>query len=466
MPKFIKDNFLLESLSARNLFHNYVSGLPIIDYHCHLSAEDIANDRQYNNISEAWLENDHYKWRLMRANGVDEKYCTGDAPAKAKFLKWAETIPHILGNPLYHWSHLEIKRYFDIDTLLSPSTAEAIWEKANEQLSLPGNTVQGLLRKVNVELICTTDDPVDNLVYHRKIQETDPGFRVIPGFRPDMALNIDDNMSFNKYLDRLAVTAESDTGSYDHFLLAMAKRIEYFNSHGCKISDHAFTSLPQVYEFSLNDIRSIFNKARHGKSITAEESGKFKIAVLKELATLYCLNGWTMQFHLGALRNNSTRIYKSFGSDGGADSIGDDNQARGLASLLNSLDSENKLPPCILYNLNPSYNEVIASMAGNFQSCMTGKIQYGPAWWFLDNLEGIEKQLDTVASYGLLGRFVGMTTDSRSFLSFPRHEYFRRILCNVTGSKVEKGIYPDNKDMITDMVRNISYYNAKNYFNF
>ena len=464
MPNLINDNFLLETITARNLFHNYVSGLPIIDYHCHLSAEDIANDRKFNNISEAWLENDHYKWRLMRANGVDEKYCTGDEPAKAKFLKWAETMPHALGNPLYHWSHLELKRYFNIDTLLSPSTAEAIWENTNEQLSLPGNTVQALLREFKVEVICTTDDPVDNLENHIKIKEIDPGFKVLPGFRPDRALSIDDIETFNEYLDRLGDVSKSDTGSYDSFLLALAKRIEYFAHNGCKISDHSFSSLPAL-DFSLAEIRSIFERARTQKSITKEQAEEFKVAVVKELAILYSLHGWTMQLHLGALRNNSTRIYKSFGPDGGADSIGDDNQAQGLASLLDSLDRENKLPPCILYNLNPSYSEVIASMAGNFQSCMTGKIQYGPAWWFLDNLNGIENQLDTVASYGLLGRFVGMTTDSRSFLSLPRHEYFRRILCNVTGSRVEKGIYPDDKHLITDMVRNISYYNAKNYFN-
>ncbi len=465
MSEFINENFLLENLTARNLFYNYVSELPVIDYHCHLSPEDIANDRRFNNITEAWLENDHYKWRLMRANGVDEKYCTGDEPAKAKFFKWAETIPHAIGNPLYHWSHMELKRYFDINTLLSPSTAEAIWENTNEQLSLPGNTVQGLLRKFKVEVICTTDDPVDDLGYHIKIKKTDPGFKVLPGFRPDRALNIGNIEAFNEYLDVLGDVSSSDTTSYDHFLLALAKRIEYFSRHGCKVSDHSFSSLPAV-EFSLAEIRSIFERARSRKSITKEQAGKFTVAVLKELAIMYSLNGWTMQLHLGALRNNSTRIYKTYGSDGGADSIGDDNQAHGLSSLLNSLDRENKLPPCILYNLNPSYNEVIASMAGNFQSCMTGKIQYGPAWWFLDNLVGIEKQLDTVASFGLLGRYVGMTTDSRSFMSLPRHEYFRRILCNVTGSKVEKGIYPDDKDMVTDMVRNISYYNAKNYFNF
>ncbi len=465
MPNFINDDFLLETSSGRNLFHNYISELPIIDYHCHLSPEDIAKDRQFNNITEAWLENDHYKWRLMRANGIHEKYCSGDAPARAKFMKWAETIPHAIGNPVYHWSHLELKRYFDIDILLSPSTAEEIWEQANEQLAFSENSVQGLLRKFNVEVLCTTDDPVDNLEYHRKIKGKDPGFMVLPGFRPDRALNIDDSLSFNKYLDGLADISSSDTESYDHFLLALAKRIEYFARHGCKISDHSFTSLP-VADFSLTNIRKIFNKARSGNKINAEQAGKFKIAVLRELATLYSLNGWTMQLHLGALRNNSTRIFKIYGPDGGADSISDEKQAQGLAALLNSLDRENKLPPCILYNLNPSANEVIASMAGNFQSCMPGKIQYGPAWWFLDNLEDIEKQLNTVACYGLLGRFVGMTTDSRSFLSFPRHEYFRRILCNMTGRRVEKGLFPDDKDIVTDMVRNISYYNAKNYFNF
>ncbi|MBN1388110.1 MAG: glucuronate isomerase [Bacteroidales bacterium] len=465
MPNFINDDFLLETITGKNLFYNYVSELPVIDYHCHLSPGDIANDRRFSNIAEAWLENDHYKWRLMRANGVDEKYCSGDAPARAKFMKWAETIPHALGNPVYHWTHLELKRYFNIDMLLSPSTADEIWDRTNEQLDAPEYTVQGLLRKFKVEVICTTDDPVDNLEYHIKLKQKDPGFKVLPGFRPDRAFNIDDIQSFNKHLDILADISSTDTGSFDHFLLALAKRIEYFSRQGCKISDHSFPSLP-AFDFSLTEIRSIFQKARSHKSLTAEQAGKFKIALLHELAALYSLNGWTMQLHLGALRNNSTRIFKSYGPDGGADSIGDEMQAEGLAAFLNSLDRENKLPPCIIYNLNPSANEIMAAMAGNFQSCMTGKMQYGPAWWFLDNYQGIQKQLDTVAAYGLLGRFVGMTTDSRSFLSFPRHEYFRRILCNIAGVNVEKGLFPDDKDMITDMVRNISYYNAKNYFNF
>jgi glucuronate isomerase len=465
MPEFINDNFLLDTLSARNLFHNYVSALPIIDYHCHLSPEDIAKDRKFNNITEAWLENDHYKWRLMRANGIQEKYCSGDAPARAKFIKWAETIPHAIGNPVYHWTHLELKRYFNVDILLSPSTADEIWERTNEQLAASGYTVQDLLRKFKVEVICTTDDPVDNLEYHIKIKEKDPGFKVLPGFRPDRVFNIDDNRSFNKYIDRLADITSSDISSYDHLLLALARRIEYFSRQGCKISDHSFPTLP-VVDFSPTEIRNIFEKARSNKTITTEQVGKFKIALLKELAMLYSLNGWTMQLHLGALRNNSTCVFKSYGPDGGADSIGDEKQAEGLAALLDLLDRENKLPPCIIYNLNPSANEVLASMAGNFQSCMVGKMQYGPAWWFLDNLQGIQKQLETVAAYGLLDRFVGMTTDSRSFLSFTRHEYFRRILCNMTGINVEKGLFPDDKDLITDMVRNISYYNAKNYFNF
>jgi len=465
MRQFINNDFLLESSSAINLFHNYVSGLPIIDYHCHLSPEDMAKDRQFSNITEAWLENDHYKWRLMRANGVKEKYCSGDAPARAKFIKWAETIPHAVGNPLYHWSHLELKRHFDIDLLLRPSTADKIWEQANAMLSMPGYSVRGLLKKFNVEVICTSDDPLDSLEYHRLVKKDDPGFRMLPGFRPDGAFNIDDRQSFNEYVDRLAEVSSSDIASYDHFLLALAKRIEYFASCGCKTSDHSFGSLPPL-DFSQGEIRSIFEKARSGKEITVEQSGKFKLALLRELTALYALHGWTMQLHLGALRNNSTRLFKLYGPDAGADSIGDEKQAQGLASFLDSLDRENKLPPCIIYNLNPACNEVMASMAGNFQSCMPGRMQYGPAWWFLDNMKGIENHFDIVAGYGLLNSFVGMTTDSRSFLSFPRHEYFRRILCNMTGKRVEKGIYPDDKGMITAMVRNISYYNAKNYFNF
>lgn len=465
MRRFINNDFLLDSSSAINLFHNYVSGLPIIDYHCHLSPEDIAKDRQFNNLTEAWLEHDHYKWRLMRAGGVKEKYCSGDAPARAKFIKWAETLPNAVGNPVYHWSQLELLRYFDIDLLLRPATADEIWEKANSILAMPGNSVRGLLKKFMVEVICTSDDPIDSLDHHRQIKEEDTGISVLPGFRPDNAFRIEEISSFNNYLDRLADASSSDIISYDHLLLAMAKRMDHFAANGCRISDHSFSSLP-AEDFSLAEIRGIFEKARSGKEISGLESGKFKIALLRELATLYALHGWTMQLHLGALRNNNTALFKVHGPDAGADSIGDERQARGLASLLDSLDRENKLPPCIIYNLNPASNEVIASMAGNFQSCMPGKMQYGPAWWFLDNMKGIEEHLDTVANYGLLNNFVGMTTDSRSFLSFPRHEYFRRILCNMTGKRVEKGIYPDDKDIITDMVRNISYYNAKNYFNF
>jgi len=465
MREFIHDDFLLLNTTGRNLYHNYVSDLPVIDYHCHLSPRDIACNRQFNNISEVWLESDHYKWRLMRANGVHEKYCSGDAPPFDKFMKWAETLPLATGNPVYHWSHMELKRCFNISSLLDPSSAREIWEQANDQLSRPENSAQGLLRKFRLEVLCTTDDPLDSLDYHKSLRNNYPGFKVLPGFRPDKAFSISESLPFNKYMDELADVSSGATGNYDRFLLAMAKRIEYFNIHGCRLSDHCFSSIPDE-EYSLSDIRKIFLKARSGKTVTVAEAGKFRLALLRELAGLYALNGWTMQLHLGALRNNSTRILKMYGTDGGGDSIGDERQAAGIAGLLNSLDRQNKLPPTILYNLNPSFSEVLASMAGNFSSCMPGKIQYGSAWWFLDNLKGIEKQLDTVASYSLLGRFIGMLTDSRSFLSYTRHEYFRRILCNMAGSRVEMGIFPDDKDLITDTVRNISYYNAKNYFNF
>lgn len=465
MQSFVNDDFLLESVSGRNLFHNYVAGLPIIDYHCHLSPEDIAKDRQFDNITEAWLDGDHYKWRLMRANGTAEKYCTGNAPPRAKFIKWAETLPLAPGNPVYHWSHLELKRYFGIEKLLRPSTADEIWEETREKLGSPDFSVRNLLRKFNVEVLCTTDDPADKLDYHRMINEDDTGFRVLPGFRPDKALNPEDVKTFNSYLDRLSESSATEVKNYDHFLLALSKRIDYFSENGCRISDHSFSSLPLV-DYTVAEVRSIYDRVRSGKAVTAEQAGKFRLAVLRELANLYSLKGWTMQLHLGALRNNSTRIFKSYGPDGGADSIGDERQAEGLAAFLDSLDRENKLPPCILYNLNPSFNEVLASMAGNFQSCLPGKMQHGPAWWFLDNIKGIEEHLETVSNFGLIGRYIGMTTDSRSFLSLTRHEYFRRILCNMFGRKVEKGLFPDDKDIITDIVRNISYYNAKSYFNF
>lgn len=465
MEQYINDDFLLQNETAKGLFHSHAKNLPIIDYHCHLSPKDIAENRQFNNISEAWLEGDHYKWRAMRANGVSEKNCSGDAPAKEKFISWAETVPYSLGNPLYHWSHLELKRYFNIDKLINPGNAEYIWEAANEQIVKAEFNVQGLLKKMNIELICTTDDPIDSLEYHKTIKESELEINILPTFRPDKALAISDIHTFGNYLSSLSEASGSRTDNYDHFLVALARRIDYFSSNNCKISDHAFTYMP-LQEYSLSEVRSIFSKARSGKQISEEESDKFRLATMKELAALYAMKGWTMQLHFGALRDNNSRILKKHGTDGGADSIGNEFKIKNLSFFLDSLDKENKLPPSILYNLNPSDNEALASMAANFQSCMPGKMQYGAAWWFLDNKNGIESQLQTVANHGLLGRFVGMLTDSRSFLSYPRHEYFRRILCNMIGEKKESGEFPDDTDLLSKMIEDICYYNAKNYFNF
>ena len=462
---FIHDDFLLTNNIAKELFHDHAADLPVIDYHCHLSPKDIAENRLFNDISEAWLEGDHYKWRLMRANGVPEKLCSGDAYGKEKFMRFAETLPYAIGNPIYHWSHMELKRYFGIDEILSPATAGKIWDKANSFISDKSFSIQNLLRMMKVETLCTTDDPVDTLEFHKQIKETGFEINILPTFRPDKAMNITSSPVFIKYLEKLELVSETEIKSYDHLLIALAKRIDYFNLNGCRISDHAFTSIPDI-TFSTGEIRKIFEKVSGGKEVTPIESDKFRIAVMTELGKIYSEKGWTMQIHLGALRNTNSRIMKKLGPDTGADSLGDEPQARGLSLFLDSLDKENKLAATILYNLNPVDNEVLASMAGNFQGCMPGKIQYGAAWWFLDNKDGIERHLRTVANFGLLGRFIGMLTDSRSFLSYPRHEYFRRILANMLGKMAESGEIPSDIGYLSRLIRDISYYNVKNYFNF
>ncbi len=462
---FIHEDFLLTNNIAKELFHDHAANLPVIDYHCHLSPKDIAEDRQFRDISEAWLEGDHYKWRIMRANGTGEKWCSGDAPGYEKFMKYAETLPLAIGNPIYHWSHLELKRYFGIDEILNPATANKIWERANILISDKSFSIQNLLRMMKVETLCTTDDPVDNLKFHKQIKETGFEINILPTFRPDKAMNITSSPDFIKYMKKLELASETEIKSYDHLLIALAKRIDYFNLNGCRISDHAFTSMPAI-TFSTGEIRKIFEKVSGGKEVTPIESDKFRIAVMTELGKIYSEKGWTMQIHLGALRNTNSRIMKKLGPDVGADSLGDEPQAQGLSMFLDSLDRENKLTSTILYNLNPSDNEVLASMAGNFQGCMPGKIQYGAAWWFLDNKDGIERHLRTVANFGLLGRFIGMLTDSRSFLSYPRHEYFRRILANLLGNMAEAGEIPSDTGYLSHLIRDISYNNVKNYFNF
>lgn len=453
---FIHDDFMLHGETAKRLFHNYAKSLPIIDYHCHLVPQTIAEDYQFRNITDLMLGGDHYKWRQMRSNGVDEKYITGDASDREKFQKWAETMPYLVGNPLYHWTHLELKRYFGIDKTLSPETAEEIWNTCNELLAKPEFSARNLILKSNVEVICTTDDPIDDLRYHKKLREENFPVKVLPTFRPDKAVNIDKE-TFLPYMEALGVT------TYDALVKALEERIDFFHQNGCRLSDHALDAIP----FATGDPSAVFDKAMKGEAISKEEADCFKTAVMMVCARKYTALGWAMQLHIGAMRNNNTAMYKKMGPDVGFDSINDLCIAEPLSRFLDALDAEDNLPKTILYTLNPKDNYVLGTMLGNFQKAPTaGKIQFGSGWWFNDQRDGMESQMKALANLGSLGRFVGMLTDSRSFVSYPRHEYFRRILCNLIGGWVDKGEYPDDDASLKMIVEGISYYNAKNYFQF
>ncbi|NLX76475.1 MAG: glucuronate isomerase [Clostridiaceae bacterium] len=466
MRSFINENFMLQNKTAVTLYHEYVKDLPIIDYHCHISPREIAENKRYKNITEVWLGGDHYKWRAIRANGIDEKYITGDADPKEKFMKWAETVPYLLGNPLYHWTHLELKRYFGIDDLLSPKTAEKIWERCNELLSTDELSARGIIKSSNVELICTTDDPTDTLEYHKAIRE-DESFtvRVLPTFRPDKALNIASD-GFIEYIGSLEKAANREVSTISDLKQALEDRISYFHENGCRISDHALEYC--VYEEAdESTVDKIFKKILNGEKITQQEADQYKTHMLVFLGREYAKRGWAMQLHLNSIRNLNTRMFSILGPDTGYDAIGDAQQAKGLAAFLNSLEKTGELPRTILYSLNPYDNEVLATIMGCFQgSEVPGKIQLGSGWWFNDQKEGMVTQMKALANMGLLRRFVGMLTDSRSFLSYTRHEYFRRILCNLIGEWAEAGEVPQDMDLLGSMVREISYYNAKNYFVF
>ncbi len=466
MKPFIHEDFLLQNKTARLLYHEYAENMPIIDYHCHLNPADIAENRQFENLTQAWLYGDHYKWRAMRTNGIDEFFISGAAADEAKFEKWAETVPATLRNPLYHWSHLELKDYFGITELLSPSSAKRIYEATTEMFRDDNFRVLGLLKKMNVEVVCTTDDPVDTLQHHQKLKKTNFDVKVIPAWRPDKVLSVENPQEWNRYLRLLAEISDVDINSYAHLIDALKKRHDYFHSVGCRLSDHGLDTFYSV-DYTQQEIEAVFSKLRAGKNILPEESAKFKSAALYDLAVMDQARGWTQQFHIGALRNNNERFYKTLGPDAGFDSIGDPRIAIPMSKFLNRLDKDGLLAKTILYNLNPAHNEVMATMAGNFQdTSVPGKIQWGSAWWFLDQKDGIEKQLNTLSNMGLLSRFVGMLTDSRSFLSYPRHEYFRRILCNLIGKDVENGELPNDEKLLGKMVQDICYFNAKNYFNF
>ncbi len=462
---FIHDNFLLENKYAEELYHNYASKMPIIDYHCHLSPQDIADDRVFKNLTEIWINGDHYKWRAMRTLGVDEKFITGNADDEEKFYKWAKTAPYTVRNPIYHWTHLELARYFGIHKFLSEKTADGIYKETSKMLSTQEFSCQNLLTKMNVEVVCTTEDPIDNLEHHQKLSKSNFKTKISTSFRPDKAILIENN-SYNDYINSLEEVSGISINTYDELCDALRKRIKYFDENGCKLSDHGLNHI--YYEnFTEAEIRSIFKKKRNHQNITEKEALKFQSAILQFLAETYHEFGWVQQFHLGALRNNNSRMNRLLGADTGWDSIGDFPQAENLSKFLNALDNKDKLTKTILYNLNPADNEVLASMIGNFNDGkIKGKVQFGSGWWFLDQKDGIIKQLNALSSIGLISCFIGMLTDSRSFLSYPRHEYFRRILCNLFGKEIQKGELPNDMKLIGNIVSGISYNNAKEYFNF
>jgi len=467
MPHYIKPfmdrDFLLKGNYAQRLYHDYAKDLPIIDYHCHLSPKDIAENRQFESITQIWLAGDHYKWRAMRTLGIDEKYITGSGSDKEKFLKWAEAVPLTIRNPLYHWTHLELRRYFNIDGLLTPSTAEAVYEKTNAMLQDPDFRTQGLLKKMKVETVCTTDDPIDTLEYHQQHSQQP---HLFPAFRPDKAYAVEDPDSYMEYLEKLGEASGVEITQFADLLDALERRVAYFHENGSRLSDHG---LERLYFFGEQtyDIEDLFKRLILRKKLTAEENQYFKFQTLSHLSKMYHAKGWTQQFHLGALRNTNERMLRVLGPDTGFDSIGDFPQSVALARYLNHLDSTDQLARTILYNLNPADNEVMATMVGNFNDgSIKGKVQYGSGWWHLDQKDGMEKQLNALSNMGVLSCFIGMLTDSRSFLSFPRHEYFRRILCNLIGEDVENGELPDDEQWLGKIVSDICYYNAKEYFKF
>jgi len=466
MKGFLDKNFLLENETAVQLYHEVAGSMPIIDYHCHLDPAQIARDIRFENLTQAWLAGDHYKWRAMRADGVDEEFITGKASDRDKFLKWAGTVPDTLRNPLYHWTHLELQRYFGIKELLNPDTAAAIYDRAGEMLSSGDYSVRNLIRKMNVEVICTTDDPVDTLEHHRKIREDGFETRVYPAWRADKSMGVDDPGSYNRYLERLEEASEISISTYMDLLTALGHRHDFFHDMGCRISDHGIETF-YAEDFDHSEIERIFLKVRSGRNLNELEVRQFKSAMLIELAVMDHEKDWAQQFHVGAIRNNNSRRYHELGPDTGFDSIGDFDMARPLSRFLDRLDRQQQLAKTILYNLNPGDYALMVTMAYNFNDgTIPGKMQLGSGWWFLDQKYGMIDQMNTLSALGLLSRFVGMLTDSRSFLSYPRHEYFRRILCNLVGTDVETGELPDDPPLLENLIRNVCYRNANSYFGF
>jgi glucuronate isomerase len=463
MKAFMDEDFLLENKTAERLYHEYAKDLPVIDYHCHLPPDEVAGDRSFENMTKIWLDGDHYKWRAMRANGVAEEFCTGNAPDKEKFMKWAETVPYTLRNPLYHWTHMELRNPFGVKKVLNPSTAEEIYIQCNEMLKTPEFSARNIMRSMKVELVCTTDDPADSLEHHIKIRNDGFEIKVLPTFRPDKSMAVENARAYNAYLDSLEKASGISISVFDDLITALKSRHDFFHEQGCRLSDHGIEHF-YAENFTEKEINDSFSLIRSGKELDHGMILKFKSAILMIMAQMDHEKGWTQQFHIGALRNNSTRMFRKLGADKGFDSIGDFGTATSMSRFFDKLDQEEKLAQTIIYNLNPRDNEVIATMAGNFNDgSVPGKMQFGSGWWFLDQKDGMQKQMNTLSNMGLLSRFVGMLTDSRSFLSYPRHDYFRRILCNLIGTDVEKGEIPNDIDLTGSMVENISYYNAKNY---
>lgn len=464
---FINPDFLLDSEAARSLYHGHAEKLPIIDYHCHLSPKEIAEDKRFSSITDLWLGGDHYKWRAMRANGVDERFITGNADPWEKFQKWAETVPYTLRNPLYHWTHLELKTAFGIDKVLNPSTAKEIYDRCNELLRLPEYSARGLMLRYNVEVVCTTDDPIDSLEYHRVIRESGFKVRVLPAWRPDKAMAVENPDTYNSYLEKLGEVAGMAIESYPDLINALRKRHDFFATQGCTVADHGVSDFPWA-EASDREIWNIFLKVRMGDRLEDLEVKKIQTAILLELCRMNHEKEWVQQFHFGPLRNVNSRMYHKLGPDTGFDTIGDFSCAVPIARFLNALDADDRLAKTILYNLNPADNTWVAAMIANFQDgSVPGKIQMGSGWWFNDQLYGMEAQMNTLSMQGLLSRFVGMLTDSRSFLSYPRHEYFRRVLCNLLGADLEKGLIPEEEmKRVEEMVEDICYNNVKSYFKF
>jgi len=462
MKPFMDQDFLLQTETARRLYHDHAAGMPIFDYHCHLPPRDIAEDRQYDNLGEIWLGGDHYKWRAMRANGVPEEDITGNASWRDKFQKWAETVPMTLRNPLYHWTHLELRRYFGIETLLGPETADGIYEACTAQLRTPDFSARNLMRRMNVKAVCTTDDPADSLEFHQRLAAEGFEIKVRPTFRPDRAMMF--SPSWKTYMETLSGVSGVKIKSFESLLTAMDKRHEFFHSVGCRLSDHGVAYVPDA-EANPAELDAIFMKALAGCLPDAVETEKFQAVFLYEVGKMNHARGWAQQFHVGVFRNNNSRRFLQLGLDTGFDSIADYRQGPGLIRLLDRLDSIGQLAKTVLYNINPADNELMATLIGNWQEGpQPGKLQFGSGWWFLDQKDGMEKQMNALSALGLLSRFIGMLTDSRSFLSYPRHEYFRRILCNLLGRDVENGEIPADLDWLGGMVENICYHNAVRYF--